>query len=117
MTVSVVSQFQVVLGPWNPKSTIFPFRAQKWPFQAPKTLRFKGKMPNFEATNTVKLGKKTPKGQLVPISRAYRGGFQRLSEVFRGFQRFLVFRGFSEALSEILSEADFPLRGSQFCCP
>ena len=47
----------MVLGSWNPKSTICPFRALKWPFQAPKTLRFKGKMANFEAKNTVKLGK------------------------------------------------------------
>ena len=39
-------------------------------FQAPKTLRFKGKMANFEATNTVKQ-RKTPKGQMVPISRVY----------------------------------------------
>ena len=37
---------------------VFPlFRARKWPFQAPKTLRFKGKMANFEATSTVKQGK------------------------------------------------------------
>ena len=45
-----------------------------------------------------------------------REGFQRFSEVFRGFQRFSeVFRGFqrfSEVLSETLSDADFPLRGS-----
>ena len=33
--------------------------------------------------------------------------FKRFSEIFRGFQRF--FNGF---LSETLSEADFPLRGS-----
>ena len=31
-------------------------------------------MANFEAKNTVKQGKKTPKGQMVPISRVYRGG-------------------------------------------
>ena len=40
--------------------------------QAPKTLRFKGKMAIFEARNAVKQGK-TPKGQMVPISRVYRG--------------------------------------------
>ena len=41
------------LGLWNPKSTICPFRARKWPFQAPKALRFKGKMANFEAKNVI----------------------------------------------------------------
>ena len=36
----------------------------------------------------------------------------------RGFQRFsAIFKRFSEVLSETLSEADFPLRGSQSCCP
>ena len=46
------------------------------------------------------------------------GGLQRFLEVFRGLQRFLeVFRGFSEVLSETLSEADFPLRGSRSRCP
>ena len=63
----------MVLGSWNPELTICPFRARKWPFQAPKTLRFKGKMANFEAKNTIKQGKKTPKGQMVPISRVYGG--------------------------------------------
>ena len=28
-----------------------------------------------------------------------------------------IFQNFSEVLSETLSEADFPLRGSQSCCP
>ena len=46
------------------------------------------------------------------------GGLQRFLEVLSGFQRLLeVFRGFSEALSETLSQADFPLGGSQSCCP
>ena len=45
----VLKAFQVLLGSWNPKSTSCPFRARIWPFQAPKTLRFKGKMANFEA--------------------------------------------------------------------
>ena len=35
----------MVLGSWNPESTICPFRARKWPLQAPTTLRFKGKWP------------------------------------------------------------------------
>ena len=46
--------------------------------------------------------------------RSFKGQFL---EVFRGFQRFSelseiseVFRGFSEALSEPLSECHFPLR-------
>ena len=45
-------------------------------------------------------------------------GFEKFSEGFRGFQRFSEnFQKFSEVLSETLSEADFPLRGSQSCCP
>ena len=33
---------------------------------------FKGRMSNFDAKNTIKLGKKkTPKGQMVPFSRMY----------------------------------------------
>ena len=41
-------------------------------------------------------------------------GFQRFSEIFTGFHSCSeVFRDFSETLSE----ADFPLRGSQSCCP
>ena len=59
--------FQVVLGSWNPKSTICLFRARKLPCQAPKTLRFKGKMANFEATNAVKQGKKRQKDKWYPI--------------------------------------------------
>ena len=35
-----------------------------------------------------------------------------------GLQRFSeIFQRFSEVLSETFSEADFPLRGSQSCCP
>ena len=34
----------MVLGSWNPEFTVCPFQARTWPFQAPKTLRFKGKM-------------------------------------------------------------------------
>ena len=51
----------MVLGSWNPKSTICPFQARKWPSQAPKTLRFKGTMANFEVTNIVKQGKNRQK--------------------------------------------------------
>ena len=69
----VLKAFQVVLGSWHPEFTICPFRARIWPFQTPKTLRFKGKMANFETKNTIKLGKNA-KGQMVPISRGYRGG-------------------------------------------
>ena len=65
----------------------------------------------------------------LPLRRSLRGRvFRDFSEVFRGFQRFSevfrdfweVFRDFerfSEVLSETLSEADFPLRGSQSGCP
>ena len=73
----VLKAFQVVLGSGNPKSTICPFRARKWPFQAPKTLRFKGKMSNFQAKKYCKTGGKTPKGQMVPISRVYTPPFPR----------------------------------------
>ena len=70
VTFSVgVWHFRWFWGGWNPKSTICPFRARRWPFQAPKTLRFLGKMANFEAKNTIKQGKRTPKGQMAPISR------------------------------------------------
>ena len=71
----------MVLGSWSPKTTICPFRARKWPCQAPKTLRFKGKMANFEATNAVKQGKKTAKGQMVPISRVFLKGVGVRAEV------------------------------------
>ena len=58
----------------------------------------------------------------LPLRGSLRGrvfrGFQRVSEVFRDFQRFSeIFQRLSEVLSETLSEADFPLRGSQSCCP
>ena len=53
----VLKAFQVVLGFWNPEFTICPFRARIWPFQAPKTLHFKGKMANVAAKSTIKQGK------------------------------------------------------------
>ena len=55
------------MGSWNPKSTICPFRARKWPFQAPKTLRFKGRIANFETKNTIKQGKKRQKDKWYPF--------------------------------------------------
>ena len=74
----------MVLGSWNRKSTICPFRARKWPFQAPKTLRFKGKMANFEATNTAKQGKQRQKGKWYPF-HAWAGGGEGMSPPkFRG---------------------------------
>ena len=69
-----------LLGSWNPDCTICPFRARKWPFQAPKTLRFKGKMANSEATNC-KTGEKTPKGQMVPCFTRIQGGVSQESWV------------------------------------
>ena len=50
----VLKAFQVVLGSCTPEVTICPFRARIWPFRAPKPLRFKGKMANFEAKNAMK---------------------------------------------------------------
>ena len=51
VTFSLVLQaFQVVFGSWNPEFTILSFSGPKMAFfLAPKTLRFKGKMANFEA--------------------------------------------------------------------
>ena len=63
----------MVLGSWNPKSTIAPFRARKWSFQASKTLRFKGKMANFEAKNTVKQGKNAKRTNGTHFTRVRRG--------------------------------------------
>ena len=63
----VLKAFQVVLGSWNPEVTICPFRARKWVFQAPKTLRFKGKMANLEAKNTVKQGKNAKRDKWYPF--------------------------------------------------
>ena len=71
----------------------------------------------------------------LPLRRSLRGSlrggfsefFQRVLEVLRGFQRSSqrssgIFKRFSEVLSDTLSEADFPLKGSQSsrpysCCP
>ena len=44
----------MVLGSWNPEFIICPFQ---WPFQTPKTLRFKGKTAKFGAKHAIKLGK------------------------------------------------------------
>ena len=70
----VVKASQVVLGSWNPEFTICPFRARTWPFQAPKALRFKGKMANCEATNTIKQGKNAKRTNGTHFTRARRGG-------------------------------------------
>ena len=64
----------MVLRPWNPESTICPFRARKWPFQAPKTLRSNGRMANFEAKNTLKLGGKNAKRTNGSIFTHVQGG-------------------------------------------
>ena len=55
------------LGSWNTEFTICPFRAQICPFQAPKTLHFRGKMANFEANNTIKQGKKRQDDKWYPF--------------------------------------------------
>ena len=54
----------MVLGSWNPKSTICPFRARP---------RFKGKLANFEATNTVKQGKKAKRTNGTHFTRVHEG--------------------------------------------
>ena len=66
----------MVLGSRNPEFSICPFRARIWPFQAPKTLRFKGKMANFEAKNTVKQGKKRQKDKWYPFHACTGEGSQ-----------------------------------------
>ena len=58
------------------------------------------------------------KGSLVSESEGFQSfsrGFKRVSEIFERFSE--IFERSSEVLSETLSEADFPLRGSQSCCP
>ena len=70
----VLLAFQVVLGSWNPESTICPFQARLWPLQAPKTLRSKGKMANFEAKNTVKHGKNAKRTNGTHFTRVREGG-------------------------------------------
>ena len=39
------------------KKMLLSPRSRKWPFQAPKALRFKGKMSNSEAKMLIKQGK------------------------------------------------------------
>ena len=51
------------------------------------------------------------------VSEVFRG-FERFSEGLRGFQRFSEgFRGFLKALSETLSECHFPLRAGGRVAP
>ena len=57
-----------VFGLWKPNSPFVLVDPQNGPFYTPKTLRFKGEMPKSDATTTLKLGEKTPKGQMVPFS-------------------------------------------------
>ena len=76
----VLKAFQVVLGSWNPEFTIYPSRARKWPFQAPKTLRFKGKMANFEAKNTLKQGRNAKRTNGTHFTRVRGGALLLLCE-------------------------------------
>ena len=71
----VLKAFQVALGSWSPEFTICPFRARIWPFQAPKTQRFKGKMANFETKNTIQQGKKRQKDKWYPFHACTGGAF------------------------------------------
>ena len=41
-------------------------------------------MANFEAKNTIKLRKKTPKGQMVPISRVYPPKYHLMRKILCG---------------------------------
>ena len=50
------------LGSWNPNSPFVLFGRQNGPFCTPKTLRFKGKISNFDAHNFIKWSKKCQKG-------------------------------------------------------
>ena len=85
------------------------------PFLKTNRREFRGQMNRGNRTES------PPEGNL-PLRGSLRGRVFRGSQrVLRGFQR-VFFRDFSEVfrgplLVETLSEADFPLRGSQSCCP
>ena len=84
MTFSLVLKaVQLVLGSWNPEFTICPFRAEYGLVKLPKHYVLKGKWPILKRKNTIKQGKKTPKGQMVPISRVYMLPL-RLAQTLRG---------------------------------
>ena len=61
-------------GVLEPRIHHLPFVGPKMAFSSSQTLRFKGKMANFEARATVKTAERTPKGQMVPFSRMHGGG-------------------------------------------
>ena len=65
----VLKAFQLVLGSWNPEFTIVSPENGLFGL----TLRFKGKITNLEAKNTVKLGEKHQKDKWFHF-RACRGG-------------------------------------------
>ena len=57
-----------VLGFWMQSSPFVLVHLQNGPVRTPKSLRFKGEMSNFDAKTTIKRGKKTAKGRMVPCS-------------------------------------------------
>ena len=62
-------------GVLEPQIHHLSFSGPKWPFQAPKALRFKGKMANFEAKTTFKQEKKNAKRTNgTHFTRVQRGG-------------------------------------------
>ena len=98
-------------------SSSVSWRRERWGLlRASSFGEFKGQMNRGNRTERLWEGNPPLRGSL--RGRVFRG-FQRF---FRGFQRFSegfskIFQRLSEVLSETLSEADFPLRGSQSCCP
>ena len=69
----VLKTFQVVFGVLEPRIHHLSFSGPT-PFRAPKTLRFKGKMANFEAKNTIKQWKKHQKDKWYPFHACTGGG-------------------------------------------
>ena len=72
----------MVLGSWNPGIHHLSSRARKWPFQTPITLRFKGKMANFEAKNTAKQGKNAKSTNGTQFTRVHPPPKKKTGEAF-----------------------------------
>ena len=67
-----------------------PFRARIWPFQAPKTLHFRGKMANFEAENTIKQGKNAKRTNGTHVTRVHPSPPNQQND---GFHLEFLFKG------------------------
>ena len=104
-----------------------PFGTVFWEGNATKQKswrKFKGQHDRGNRTESLWEGNLPLRGSLRGSlrGRGFSEIFHRFSEVLRDFKEIFerfseIFERFSEVLSETLSEADFPLRGSQSCCP